>query len=171
MCGIFGQLTANPEKINDGYIKILGMDNVSRGKDSCGIFLDGEIYTGVYAESDFNKFIKGRYFKPNTYPVVFGHTRKASSGNVSRENAHPFGFGELDNGDFRFIGVHNGTIYNDDELAEEFKISTKVKEPMNGGRSFFHRNKIDSQILLEILTKNTPKRDFSVLEKYEGGAA
>lgn len=171
MCGIFGQITTNPEKINDGYIKILGMDNVSRGKDSCGIFLDGEIYTGVYVESDFNKFIKGRRFKPSTYPVVFGHTRKASSGSVTRENAHPFGFEELENGDYRFIGVHNGTIYNDEELAEEFKISTKIKEPLNGGKSFYHRNKIDSQILLEILTKNTPNRDFSVLEKYEGGAA
>lgn len=171
MCGIFGQITTTPEKINDGYIKILGMDNVSRGRDSCGVFLDGEIYTGVNGEKDFGDFIKGRRFKPSVYPVVFGHTRKASSGAVTKNNAHPFGFGELDNGDYRFVGVHNGTIYNDDELAKDYGVSTTIKEHFTNSNSFFNRNKIDSQILLEILTKNTPDKDFRVLEDYDGGAA
>lgn len=53
-----------------------------------------------------DKEIKHRYDAPYTTAAI-GHCRSATQGSVTKQNAHPFSFGNN-----RFIGVHNGTIYN-----------------------------------------------------------
>lgn len=165
MCGIFGMATNNPNKINAGNVRILGLANESRGKDSCGISFDGEIYYGLDSKKLFSNFIKGFKIKPEKYPIIIGHTRMSSVGLVNDHNAHPFGFGD-NNGDYEQIFVHNGTLLNHDDLAKYYDIDEK--ETYVDGKTTMTRNKIDSEILGEILYKT---KTFKVLSEYNGRAA
>lgn len=168
MCGIFGQATNNPKKINQANIKILGMFNESRGRNSCGISYDGEIFHGLDKEALFTDFIKGRNFKVNKYPIAIGHTRQSSVGAINHFNCHPFGFGLNKKDDtFETIFVHNGTLLNHKELAFSHKIET-TEYYTNQWNHEMTRNKIDSEILGEIL--HTSKK-FKVLSEYNGRAA
>lgn len=164
-CGLFGAAADDVDKININKLKILGIYNDIRGGHSCGVSIDGDIIVGVNKTKLFKDFItEYDIVGPDTLPVVLGHTRMATGGQHNEDNAHPFGFGT--NGDFYdFVGCHNGTLHNDNELAEEYGISTKVESFKNGNKTT--RFKIDSEILLECVYK----RGFKVLEKYEGAAA
>lgn len=161
-CGIFGNFTKRPENINVSDFNILGIYNIERGKNSCGITYDGETHHGINADKLYIDFIKGRSIKPKLYPSIIGHTRQASPGNViSLDNSHPFGFGDLNDG-YAFVGVHNGTLKNHEDLAKKYDIELKVAS----GDTL--RTKIDSEILLEILYK---EKNFKVLSEYIGAAA
>lgn len=165
MCGIFGMVSNDPKKINSGNIKILGLNNESRGKDSCGLFLDGEIYYGIEGQKLFSNFCKGVEFNASKYPFVIGHTRQSSVGVVNMHNAHPFGYGA--NGeDYEQVFVHNGTLLNYKELAEEYGIELELDFVENNIHK--SRTKIDSEILGEILYKT---KSLKVLSEYDGRAA
>ena len=168
MCGIFGQGTNTPRKINQGNIKILGMANETRGKDSCGITFDGQIYHGIDDTKLFKDFIKGKQFNAKNYPIMFGHTRNSSVGSVSDHNCHPFGFGKnkTDTG-YKFIGVHNGTLFNHEELAEKYKLDITATYTNTDGKESIRR-KIDSEIILGIIHKT---KNVRVLSEYLGKAA
>lgn len=175
MCGIFGYTGKDPKKFNKDKFDKLGLYNVTRGKDSCGVSFDGDIIVGAHHSdklySDF--IVKNNKIKPLKYPIVIGHTRSASFGNaVNIDNAHPFGFGVNKKDDcYELIGCHNGTLYNAKELAAEFDIETiqrKVEINSFGVKSTVTRNKIDSEILLEAIYAN---KNFKVLSKYTGAAA
>lgn len=168
-CGIFGHVTNNPKKINQSNVKILGLFNETRGKHSCGITYDSEIYHGLEKDKLFTDFIKGKTFKALANPSMFGHTRSASVGAaINEHNAHPFGFGTNKTGGYKFIGVHNGTLYNHLELAKDYGIETKVKYKSNYADVELERTKIDSEIILEILHTD---RTYKVLSEYIGKAA
>jgi len=167
-CGIFGQCTNTPRRINQSNVKILGMFNESRGRHSCGITFDSEIYHGLEKDKLFTDFIKGKTFKAEVNPLMFGHTRSASVGAaINEHNAHPFGFGTNAKGGYKFIGVHNGTLYNHLELAEAYDINTKASYKGITGVDL-ERTKIDSEILLEIIHTT---RSYKVLSEYIGKAA
>lgn len=166
-CGIFGQAADLVSKINESNIKILGLFNETRGKHSCGITYDGEIYHGLDKNKLFTDFIKHNNFKIENFPVVIGHTRSASSGTVNHFNSHPFGFGQ-NKESFEFIGVHNGTLYNHETLAKTFNVSL-TDSYYSDDNVLLTRTKIDSEILLQILYENP--NDYSVLEQYQGKAA
>ena len=169
MCGIFGHVTNNPKKINQSNVKILGLFNETRGKHSCGITYDSEIYHGLEKDKLFTDFIKGKTFKALTNPSMFGHTRSASVGAaINEHNAHPFGFGTNKTGGYKFIGVHNGTLYNHLELAKDYGIDTKVKYKSSYADVELEHTKIDSEIILEILHTD---RTYKVLSEYIGKAA
>ena len=174
MCGIFAWSGKDPKKFNKDKFDKLGMFNIDRGKDSCGVSYDGEIYYGTGTEKLYSKFIVDREINPLKYPVVIGHTRQASVGNIVNEtNAHPFGFGTNADGNYAFIGCHNGTLYNHKDLAKEYGVSTFIDEEKTYSVSPYNkytiqRQKIDSEILLEIIYTN---KNFKVLGKYNGGAA
>ena len=166
MCGIFAWSGKDPKKFNKDKFDKLGIFNIDRGKDSCGVSFDGEVYYGLNTEKLYSKFIVNREIKPLKYPVVIGHTRQASVGNIVNErNAHPFGFGNNSEGNYEFVGCHNGTLYNHKDLASTFKIDTaetiKVQSDHNPN-GFYEsvRQKIDSEILLEIIYKT---KNFKVL--------
>jgi glucosamine 6-phosphate synthetase-like amidotransferase/phosphosugar isomerase protein len=58
--------------------------------DSCGVTTDGEIYHGSLTTKNYGDFIVNTgYERPNKFPVVFGHTRKSSSGGINANNIHP----------------------------------------------------------------------------------
>lgn len=163
MCGIIAWSGKDPKQFNPDKLNILGLFNESRGGDSCGIAVDGEIYYGIDKNKKFEDFILNKnYPKPKVIPAVIGHTRKGSVGLTTIDNAHPFGFGEL-NENFEFIGCHNGTLFDYEELAKKYDIPVTL---YNG--NVYDRRKNDSEVLLEILHKT---RNTNVLEEYIGGAA
>jgi hypothetical protein len=169
-CGIIAFAGRNPARFNKQKFDILGLFNNSRGGDSCGVSTDGEIYYGVTLNRNYEDFIvNGGYMPPVDIPVVIGHTRKASVGVVNENNAHPFGFGDIrdEQGErrFEFVGCHNGTLYNHEELGKKYGVETTIREEEY---NHFVRNKVDSEILLEILYK---QQNPDVLKEYIGGAA
>lgn len=169
-CGLFGYAGNSPKKFNKDKFDKLGILNVERGKSSCGIAIDGDIQIGIDGSKLYYDFIMDREIKPKKFPIVIGHTRQSSVGAVNMYNAHPFGFGD-NNNDFIFIGAHNGTLKNHSELAKKYEIEECVE---NSTFDKFDkeivtfRNKIDSEILLEIIYKH---KNFKVLSEYVGGAA
>jgi glucosamine 6-phosphate synthetase-like amidotransferase/phosphosugar isomerase protein len=47
MCGIWGIIKTKKSRFNKQLFNILGTHNDSRGGDSCGIFIDGNVEYGV----------------------------------------------------------------------------------------------------------------------------
>lgn len=159
MCGLVGWVGDDPKKFNKAKFDIVGVWNEERGIHSCGVATDGNLYKGVDKKAKFRDFIASEdsYKVPEQIPVVIGHTRKATGGAHSESNAHPFKFTDFEgeNKDAYVIGAHNGVIRNDHELARKYNIDPT--------------GKIDSEILLEILSKGGD--NYQVLVDYRGFAA
>jgi hypothetical protein len=131
-CGIFGQATNTPVKLDVSSVNILGIYNIERGKQSCGLTWDGDIQHGIDKDKLYSDFIKNRNIKPKYFPTMFGHTRQSSYGNiVNLDNAHPFGYGiSADN-----IKADFGAV---------IKRSRDVADGMSKGIQFLmKKNKID----------------------------
>lgn len=162
-CGLFGWGGKDTKDFNRDKFDKLGIFNEARGTHSCGIGVDGEIYIGVDGNKVYRDFIYCTYDNnPTEYPVVIGHTRLATYGLHTVANAHPFGFGTNKDGRFNFVGAHNGTLINHEGLAKQYNVDT---ESYNNN---IKRTKIDSEILLEIISKS---QNFKVLSQYNGAAA
>jgi predicted glutamine amidotransferase len=169
-CGLFGWAGKDVKKFNKDKFDKLGILNVERGKNSCGVSFDGDIHIGLDSKKMYYDFIIDREINPKKYPVVIGHTRQSSVGVVNVHNAHPFGFGQ--NGeDFEFIGAHNGTLKNHKELAKKYYVDDVFETFYKNAHDVevtTTRDKIDSEILLEIIWRS---KNFKVLSEYVGGAA
>ena len=128
MCGIMAHVGNSVDKLNIDKFNILGIMNEERGTDSCGVTMDGSTLKGIDYLSTYRNFVA--YYtlnRPKYSTVIIGHTRKSTVGLHTYANAHPFGFGKhkyKGQGTFgrQFIGVHNGTLLNHVEIAEEHKI-------------------------------------------------
>ena len=170
MCGIFAWAGRNPATFDPYKFNVLGIWNETRGKHSCGVTTDGGIYIGIDKNKMYRDFIvNSGYPNPKSLPSVIGHTRQATFGAHNEYNAHPFGFGrnkKLGQYANQFVGVHNGSLVNHEELAKKYGVPIKTK--YKKGNAKYERSKIDSEILLNIIYK---EGNFNVLSEYIGAAA
>lgn len=146
-CGIFGFSGSRPADMNK--IKILGLYNLSRGKDSCGIFTDGKILKGFDKTKHWPDFIQSTVLPVGTENfTVLGHTRAGTRGAATEKNAHPFLVNET------LVGVHNGTISNIWSLCSKYGLKSMDYD-------------VDSDALYHLMDKV----GFPILNQYEGYAA
>lgn len=147
MCGLFG--FCGSKKPNIPKIKMLGMYNLSRGRDSCGIFIDNNIIKGTGLLKEWTDFIENTIIPvPKENNVVIAHTRSSTRGANTDDNAHPFLIND------RFVGAHNGTIHNIDDLCLKYGLKANDYP-------------VDSQALLTLIEQE----GFQVLNEYKGYAA
>lgn len=138
MCGIvgqlaFGELDKKAEKMRQESMIFLGSELLQmtqeRGKDATGVtlLLDDGNYIGLKmgipsiefisrfgkTNKEYGGFIK-IWRKTNKIGKVFlGHCRQTTRGSsLDNDNNHPIKVGEI-------IGVHNGTVQNDDTIFEK----------------------------------------------------
>ena len=116
MCGIIGYIGKN-KAIN---VLINGLEKMEyRGYDSSGVCLYSkdkiDIIKSIGKISNLKEKIN--YDETSSYTRGIAHTRWATHGGVTLENAHPHKQGKV-------IVVHNGIIENAKELKEQLK--TKV---------------------------------------------
>lgn len=148
-CGIFGFM--GPKKPNLAKIKILGIYNTKRGRDSCGYYYNGRVFKGTDKIKEWPDFIQNHTIidvgKPKSN-VFIGHNRMASSGSVTLENCHPFSIND------KLILAHNGTLDNIWELCNKYDVD-------------FTDIHVDSKALGILYAKVGP----SILSEYRGYAA
>lgn len=115
MCGIVGYLGSNP--FSDYILQGLKLLQ-NRGYDSVGAstIVDGNIETVKFASTHFTndsleRLEKTIYTKPYLSTIGIGHTRWATHGGKTNENAHPHHDSKN-----RISLVHNGIIENFQEL-------------------------------------------------------
>ena len=112
MCGLFGWDLRKAGISREQQIimaTVLAAMNDNRGGDSWGMYDPDK----DELHHDLGYALNG-VLKIATMRRVLCHTRKATTGGVSKENAHPFRIG-------RIVGAHNGIIHNHSELNTNFK--------------------------------------------------
>ena len=120
MCGIVGIVSKDPRGFytyhHDWFRDALIADSV-RGADSTGVFgvtLNNEINIAKQAV-DPGIFLKTKAYKEfqnsfTNYRIAIGHNRKATTGEISSKNAHPF----LEK---HILLVHNGSVFDHKSLT------------------------------------------------------
>lgn len=165
MCGIWGIVNQKEDIFDYQSFCTLGCANDRRGGDSCGVFIDGKVEYGIGAKAKFEDFFWSSELlnSVDTAIIALGHDRKASVGGISLEKAHPIiitepvkvAEGEEPREEIKFVMVHNGTIYNYEELAKKYIPDIDVK------------NMSDSQVLARLIYYS----GYDCLAEYNGGAA
>lgn len=156
MCGIFGIVTPKPKKLDLETFCVLGVNNDSRGGDSCGIFIDKKYEYGVNELKLFYNFFPTSKLLASTdkCSVALGHCRKASVGAINEANAQPIVIKD-NNGEVQFVLIHNGTIINYKELAAKYIPDINIV------------NMTDSQVMAHIFYH----KGYNVLGEYLGAGA
>jgi hypothetical protein len=105
MCGLGGILG---DDVTLAEVKLMGILNEARGKQSTGLYSPRCDYlkhdsraTSFFTRDEVNEWIE----KHRDAGGIMVHTRAATRGHVSVENAHPFIYGQV-------VGAHNGTIFD-----------------------------------------------------------
>lgn len=154
LCGVYGQI-GYKEKEALAHLSIFSQ---LRGLDSTGYIITskekkvkpsvvkelGGLEALVFNNQDMFDF-KDFEVKANNLSSIICHHRKATIGDITIDNAHPFEFSNI-------IGMHNGTIHP--WKMRDFKS--------------YHLDKSDSNILLEEINNNLD--DIPSLFKYIDGA-
>lgn len=157
MCGLFGVINKHKRLLDKRAFITLGCANDSRGGDSCGIMIDGKVEKGTLGNDKYFQdwFTKSKLLNTiTTCSVALGHCRKASVGAKTAKEAQPV---EIRDGDGKllFCLIHNGTIYNYEELAEKYIPDIDIK------------GMTDSQVMAHIFFF----KGYDVLGEYRGGGA
>ncbi len=143
MCGIIGYLGARPK----GTVLLEGLRSLEyRGYDSAGVAVmqDGRIVT-VKREGNLDCLEDALRREPLDGYLGIGHTRWATHGAPSRDNAHP----HLDCGG-RLALAHNGILENFRELREELE-----------RRGHRMASETDSEVLVHLVEENMDDGDLA----------
>ena len=156
MCGIFGIITPKPRKLDLRAFCVLGVNNDSRGGDSCGVFIDKKYEYGVNEYKLFyNFFPKSKILGSVTKcQIALGHCRKASVGAINAANAQPVVIKD-EYGNVQFALIHNGTIINYKEMAKKYIPNIDINDMT------------DSQVMAQIFYH----AGYDVLGEYLGAGA
>jgi hypothetical protein len=119
MCGIYGWSIKAGKKKKIGTAQLeslstgLAIGNSFRGNQSWGAYLvDKDRKSEV--QRHVGDIANASVAWMGSYPVVMAHTRYATTGRISVENAHPFTVGDV-------TLAHNGVIFNHLELERKHK--------------------------------------------------
>ena len=158
MCGLCGFSGAPFDpKTGKGGVDITKMNtllyfNKSRGTDSTGIYSNKKVIKQAVSADKFvieNKEYKEALKESN---LVIAHTRWATIGDVTDDNAHPFVSGT---GRGTIYGTHNGWLI--DTMLEDIADKYDVEIPA-----------VDSKIIFDILAKT---KDINVIKELPGAMA
>lgn len=152
MCGIFGFHITNKLQISREQrailAAILSTRNDDRGGDSWGFFDGKNVRRGL-------KDIAPMSLAMATADRLLAHTRKATTGAKTVENAHPFTIGNI-------IGAHNGMISNHESLNAKHNRKYEVDSMhlfghLNEGLPF---DEIYGYGSIEFIKKDDPNKIF-----------
>lgn len=149
MCGIGGFIGGNDVTANADKLRIILLSNESRGKHSTGVY--GTARGGYWLK---DKISASEMIKNPDYDlvvknssIVLLHTRWATTGAITPENAHPFRFGD-------YVGTHNGWINNWRTLVTENELIRDNNKPLE----------VDSEVIYALMDKKTPLEAIPMLE-------
>lgn len=150
MCAIAGFYAFGNKKPDIKMVKELLIASESRGKDATGYaFVQQDrliVRKEPVAASEFVKYLDWI----DLPKIMIMHCRQATQGNPKeRVNNHPI---------FSKSGlavVHNGVIWNDNELFEKFR--------------FRRDGQVDSEIILKIIENSGSFQNLKLLNEIEGG--
>ena len=140
MCGIFGYVGNK----NAGKIVVEGLKRLDyRGYDSWGVAVN--THEGLQVTKDIGKVDAGtaNLTLPDT-KIAIGHTRWATHGSVTQNNAHPH-FST----DESFVVAQNGIVENFEELKEELQ-----------QKGYAFKTQTDTEIIVRLIEeklKHTPE--------------
>lgn len=137
MCGIIGYLD---DELGVPYV-LDGLEKLEyRGYDSCGLAINQKHHFEIYKSIKRIKDLRSK-ISSNGYNII-AHTRWATHGKVSIDNAHP-----IKSYDGKYLIVHNGIIENYQFLKEKY-LSDIV-----------FNTETDTEVIVNLLSKFSLKKD------------
>lgn len=148
MCGIVGVVGSK----NATDILTQGLEKLEyRGYDSAGIFVNGQETAAKLVKSVGRiADLRGKLGIDVSGTAGIGHTRWATHGKPTEDNAHPH-----TSTSGRFILVHNGVIENFVELKNEFLMNDTFK------------GQTDTEIAVHLIAKFAEEEGLSTLEAFK----